>query len=563
MPAATHLHLETRDHDDRPTVEHIRVEAAEQQRSIADLCRRHELPLNTRCGQQGWCDGCLIELVRGRLRHLREDRVLEVTDGPVTCRGCAHGVLPGEEVAIRVPARSLLAYRPQVVSTFRLRVSASHDPLLPPGAARAKPGMVGAAVDVGTTTVVVMLIDLASGRVLAQTARFNHQMHLADDVLTRINLCMTDPTMLRQLQEAVVQQTILPLLREAADAAEVALHDVGVMTVAGNATMTHLLAGVDPSPMGTAPFTPAFTEYRVLDASSIELDLPMKIHLLPGAAAYVGADLVAGALATGLAYDDGPVMLVDIGTNGEILLRTDDHFIGCATAAGPAFEGAGLRCGLRAGEGAISHVTMQAQPFRHSVQVIGPQQADAGVRPQGVCGSAYIDFLAHGRRSGLLLPAGRFDRIPPDGAAEHLRDDPDGYGRSFVLALGQGKRPIFVAETDLAALLQAKAAISAGITTLLRHAAIEPHQIRRLYLAGGFGMHIDIASAIACGLLPGFAPQQIEVVGNTSLAGAYLALLDRKSLTELDRIRRGLEILELNLDPHFESNYIDALTLPG
>lgn len=574
MSDAAVLHLEVRGRDGEQRVRRIRVNiqagdvhpgSGQGDCSIADICRRHELPLNTRCGQQGWCEGCLVELVRGRLRHRADGSLLEATGDAVTCRGCSYSILPGAEVILRVPQRSLLTYAPQVVTSFRLNVSASHDPLLPAGVEQVRPGMLGAAIDVGTTTVVVMLLDLATGRVLAQTAAFNHQMHLADDVLTRINLCMTDPSMLGRMQEAAAHKTIMPLLRQAAREADVRLDDLAVIVAAGNTTMLHLLAGVDPSPMGTAPFTPAFTEHRALAAGDIGLDVNAQLHLLPAAGAYVGADLVAGALATGLAYDDGPAMLVDIGTNGEILLKTPDRFVGCATAAGPAFEGAGLRCGLRAGHGAISHVRMTAPPqgrrFEHAVEIIGQSGDDKRVHPQGVCGSAYVDFLAHGRRSGLLLPVGRFNPDPPPGAAEHLVTDDEDYGRAFILAHGQGRRPIVVTETDLAALLQAKAAISAGITTLLQSADLRPRDVKHLHLAGGFGMHIDISSAIDCGLLPGFEPNQVEVVGNTSLGGAYLTLLDRKSLGELARIARGLAVIELNLDPRFESNFIDALML--
>ncbi len=569
MSDAALLHIEVRGHDGEQCVHRIRIDvqpgAGPSDRSIADVCRRHELPLNTRCGQQGWCEGCLIELVRGRLRHRDDDTILTAAGEPVTCRGCAYFVLPGEEVFIRVPERSLLAYAPQVVSSFRLNVPASHDPLLPTGVAQARVGMIGAAIDVGTTTVVVMLLDLATGRVLAQAASFNHQMHMADDVLTRINLCMTDPDMVGRMQEAVVRKTIMPLLRQAAGEAGASIDDLAVLVAAGNTTMLHLLAGVDPSPMGTAPFTPAFTDHRVLAAGDVGLNVDAQLHLLPAAGAYVGADLVAGALATGLAYDDGPTMLVDIGTNGEILLKTPDRFVGCATAAGPAFEGAGLRCGLRAGHGAISHVRMTAPPhgqnFEHTIEIIGQNDDGKKVHPQGVCGSAYVDFLAHGRRSGLLLPVGRFHPQTPPGAAEYLITDDEGYGRAFVLAHGQGRRPIVVTETDIAALLQAKAAIAAGITTLLQNAGLRPRDVKRLYLAGGFGMHIDVASAIGCGLLPGFEPGQVTVVGNTSLGGAYLTLLDRKSLSELARIGRTLEVIELNLDPRFEGHYIDALSL--
>ena len=248
----------------------------------------------------------------------------------------------------------------------------------------------GVAIDVGTTTVALLLVDLSSGTVVASAAGFNRQMHLGDDVVTRINLCSTDSSMLGRLQHAIVNDTIQRLLPKALKSANASDSQITCMTVAANTTMLHLLAGVDPSPMGLAPFTPRFLEHRVLPASAIHLHLsslmvavgeedgrgPLEsrpvateaaepvnaadpaIHLLPGAAAYVGADLTAGIFSSGLVYDDGPSLLVDVGTNGEIILKHGDHLWGCATAAGPAFEGARLTCGMRAGQGALSRIRM-------------------------------------------------------------------------------------------------------------------------------------------------------------------------------------------------------------
>jgi uncharacterized 2Fe-2S/4Fe-4S cluster protein (DUF4445 family) len=248
--------------------------------------------------------------------------------------------------------------------------------------------------------------------------------------------------------------------------------------------------------------------------------------------AYVGADLCAGALASGLAYDDGPSLLVDVGTNGEIILKHDGALHGCATAAGPAFEGAGLTNGMRAGPGAIERIWFDPEPH---AKVIGRKKA------VGVCGSGYIDLLAEGRRVGLLNERGRLSKLD----RLRLADD------------------VFVTEADIAHLLQAKAAIAAGILTLLHRVGLEPSQIKRLYLAGGFGMHLDVPNTIACGMLPGFVPEQVQVIGNSSLAGAYLALVDGGVLEELSRLARQLNVVELNLDPDFETRYIDQLALPA
>lgn len=486
---------------------------------LSELLRRHHLPLNTRCGQRGLCDGCLVELVAGTVVHVATGREVAAESEPVSLRSCQYRL--AGDAFIRISPRALLAHKPQAVSEFRINIPRAHDPLAPAG--------LGVAVDIGTTTVVVLLVDLTTGKILARAADFNKQMRLGDDVATRIGLCAGDPGMVRQLQEAVLDQTIVPLLAETRRLA--GANDIRCLSVAGNTTMLHLFAGVDPTPMGTYPFRPAFLDYRTIQLPALG---GATAHLLPSAGAYVGADLTAGALASGLAYDDGPSLLVDVGTNGEVILKQGEHLWGCATAAGPAFEGAGLASGMRAAAGAIERIRFDRDTLAPRTKIIGRTTA------MGICGSGYIDLLAEGRRAGLINERGR------------LRSN----GR---LELADG---VFVTEADIAHLLQAKAATAAGILTLLERVGVTPSQIKTLHLAGGFGRHLDAGNAVACGLLPGFAAQQIQVVGNTSLAGAYLALLDRGALEEMKRIACKLEVVELNLDRHFESRYIDHLWLP-
>ena len=446
----------------------------------------------------------------------------------------------------------------------------------------------GAAIDIGTTTVALLLIDLQTGDILAEAADFNRQMQFGDDVVTRIELCTTDATMVHRLQEAIVSATLSPLLEQALQKAGRSTNDLRCFTIAGNTTMLHLLAGVDPTPMGTAPFTPAFLDHRVIRSDTLALPPPPHapnadaspspnadrahttaatphrwtaqsspaVHLLPSAAAYVGADICAGVLASGLDYDDGPSLLVDVGTNGEIVLKHKTRLLGCATAAGPAFEGCGLTSGTRATDGAISHLRFSPEPLTVRADVIG------NIPPAGICGSAYIDFLAQARQIGLINRIGRF--IPdalPDAAERFIRQL--GTGLGLKLADGLSNRPILITEGDIARLLQAKAAIAAGILTLLARSDLSPADIKTLHLAGGFGLHVDVASAVGCGLLPGFTAPQVKLLGNSSLAGAYLALLDSGALEELQQISRRIEIVELNLDPGFEPCYIRQLRLPS
>ena len=327
--------------------------------------------------------------------------------------------------------------------------------------------------------------------------------------------------------------------------------------------MLHLLVGEDPTPLGVAPFTPRFLKGRQVLAGEIKLvgdglrpETPLQ--LLPGIAAYIGADITGGVFASGMVFDPSPSLLVDMGTNGEIVLQTGGKLTACATAAGPAFEGCGLRCGTRAREGAISDLRLTLHPFQLQTETIGKV---ALARANGLCGSAYVDFLATARSSGLLGVAGRFQPTAWESLPAQNRFAEDGE-RAVRLTEANGSGTLFISEVDVALLLQAKAAIGAGIEILLETAEVRASDLGRVYLAGGFGMHLNVAHAIAIGLLPGFREEQVRVVGNTALAGALLALVDRTTLLEMENLRTQVEVIELNLSADFEDRYIEHLMLP-
>ncbi len=522
--------------------------------TLTDLLAQHGFPLNTRCGQRGWCRGCMVELREGEL----VDASGEPVAAGVALRSCQVYLPPGGRVVLEIPERPQIGAAPQVGETFVIDVPCGFAPLFPPAAGRDT----GFAVDIGTTTVVVLLVDLTSGHVLSRAGGFNAQISFGDNVLTRIG-AGSSPTVRRAMRRALVEQTLAPLLHKACERAGRDPSRLAGGAVAGNTTMLHILADVDPTSLGIAPFTASFLEGRVLDAAGIGLaacgfDPAMALQLLPGLAAYIGADVTAGVHATGMTFDLSPSLLVDMGTNGEVVLCVDGRLVGCATAAGPAFEGAGLSSGARAQTGAIETVRLALAPFEVEIATIGGQPA---AHNAGICGSAYVDFLATGRSSGLLLANGRFDRkrwleIP----SEYRIDDAGGL--AFRLAGNHGGPGPRISEIDVAHLLQAKAAIGAGIDTLLDVTGISARAIGRVYLAGGFGMHIEVAHAIGMGLLPGFAEQQVRVVGNTALAGALLALLDRGALEAMESLRARIEVIELNLQEAFEDRYIDHLSLP-
>jgi uncharacterized 2Fe-2S/4Fe-4S cluster protein (DUF4445 family) len=649
-------------------IQTVTAEGRRTQVVLSALLRQAGVALNTRCGQRGLCDGCLVDLLSGQLIDAGTDAALLADGQPHSVRACQYHLPPEGDVEIHVPGRSLLAHEPQVVTSFRINVSRAHDPLwqrihltaadvaggggaadkplaeviceaiagqrdyelpvraapeleqwtgpLPPTSVVLEqigdawlarpaesadaPAAFGIAVDVGTTTVVCVLVDLSTGEIVNTASGLNAQVRVGDNVLTRIQLCITHPKMLARLQHAVVARTLRPLIEQLLLETGVSPEQIRSLVIAGNTTMLHLFAGIDPSSMGMAPFTAQFLEHRVLRTSELPLRVrpkaaqaaeetdpprdplapgtgdtsedtpsirpprtpaapadpyfrPPAVHLLPGAAAYVGADVMAGVFASGMAYGQETSLLVDVGTNGEIVLKHGDRFWGCATAAGPAFEGSGLSCGMRAGRGAISHIRLDHGSDAPEIEVIG------NAPPIGVCGTAYVDFVAQSRRTGILRHNGRFS---PE-ADRHPRVQPGPHGREFIVADGDDGKPIYVSESDVARLLQAKAAIAAGIVCLLNSAGLTPPDVQILYLAGGFGFHMDVENVIRCGLLPGFRPEQISLVGNTSLAGAYLALLDSSVLDEIKRISAQLETIELNLVPEFESCYIDQLAVMG
>jgi len=507
---------------------------------LSELLRLRGLPLNTRCGGRGSCGGCEIELLSGALSG--------ASDG-VRFKACQVHLGPGD-VELALPERSLLRHEPAVLAEFRLNIPWARDPLAP--AAR-----YGAAVDVGTTTVALLLCDLASGDVVGKASAFNAQIRFGEDVITRIQYCSRSPEALGQLQRTVAGETIAPLLREACDAAGVAPGDVGVMTVAGNTTMLHLLAGVDPTPMGVHPFRPAFLGHRIHHPHELGLefgDKAARVHLLPGPAAYIGSDLAAGLVATGMIYEDGPALLIDVGTNGEIIAKVGDRLLGCATAAGPAFEGYGLTSGTRAARGAIERIRLRGDPFSVELGLIG-----GGKNARGICGSGYVDFLWEARRLGFLQANGRFDATFCLRASDQV--ELDTHGRKLRLTARSAPVPAWISELDISRLLQAKAAIAAGTAMLLQLLGKAPADIKRVYLAGGFGFHLSLEHAIGCGLLAGFKVEQIQVVGNTSLGGAFLALNDRSLIEEMAAACRRMEAVELNLQPGFENAYIDNLIL--
>ena len=420
----------------------------------------------------------------------------------------------------------------------------------------------GVAFDVGTTTLVGMLVSLNTDRELAVTSRLNPQTAFGDDVLTRIQHTMESPQGLGELHQAVTEACD-EMIGELAEQAGIARQRVYELTFSGNTTMLHLLCRIDPRSLGEVPFVPATGNHLLVEARG----LGMRIHprgrayVLPVIGGFVGGDTVSGILATGLARAERPTLLVDIGTNGEIVLFAAGELMAAATAAGPAFEGARIMHGMRGSTGAIEKVIIDGQV---RTNVIG----DAP--PLGLCGSALIDLAAGLLRHGILTSQGRLrgpDELPDDVPPELRRRVVPYDGQvSFMVVpeteSGTGK-PIVVTQRDVRQLQLASGAIRAGIDILLKRAGLKPEDLEAVLVAGGFGNFIRRSNAQRIGLLPSQIPRhRIRYQGNTSLAGARLVAVSVRARQLAEELARRTTHVDLSTDPGFQWAFADAMIFP-
>ena len=419
-----------------------------------------------------------------------------------------------------------------------------------------------AAVDVGTTTVVCSLLDLTSGREVRVTSRLNPQTRFGDDVLTRILYARDQANGLCELQQGIVgavDEMIGQLCREA----ETVRERVYLVTVSGNTTMEQIFCGIDPSPLGEVPFVPALGHGLALPARELGLHIHPRgrIYVLPVIGGFVGGDTVAGILATALAEFTQPTLLIDIGTNGEIVLLADGKLRAASTAAGPAFEGARISQGMRASTGAIEKVVFDG---RLRLQVIG------NTAPIGLCGSALIDAAAELLRHGILTCQGRLqtpDELPAEVPGDLARRIiVQGRQIGFVLADEEEAadgRPVVLTQRDLRELQLATGAIRAGISILLQRASLKPEDLDRVLIAGGFGNFIRRSNAQRIGLLPGgIEHRRIRYQGNTSLAGASLVALSLESRKLAEHMASHTEHVDLSFDPGFHAVFAESMIFP-
>jgi uncharacterized 2Fe-2S/4Fe-4S cluster protein (DUF4445 family) len=420
----------------------------------------------------------------------------------------------------------------------------------------ARTPLFGAAVDIGTTSIVVFLCDLATSEIRAVRTASNPQAAYGEDVISRMTHIHRDPAMLGKLQSLLVAE-INRMIDDAARSVGVERDDIFDTVVVGNPTMQHILLGVNPEPIGRGPYMSLWAEGVDEEAASIGLQIAPggRLYVFPMASGYIGGDTISAVLTRGREFYRGAHLLVDIGTNGEVVLAKDGVLTATSCATGPVYEGAHIRCGMRAAPGAIERVWVDADGRLKWSTIPHPDQRE--VRPLGICGSGVISGVAALVAAGILPPDGGFDRGHPA-----VRVDPETKATELVLvdaSQTQTQRDIVITQNDVRNVQLGKAALRAGIEILLRAQKVE--RLDRIYLAGAFGNHLDPADILAIGLIPPIAVNQVQTIGNAAGDGARMALFNRTQRRRAERLADSLEVIELSNRREFQDTFIECTEL--
>ena len=534
--------------------------------NLLEVARNADVFIAAPCDGLGTCGKCRVKIPAAQRQNFKEaphdwlTRAERAEGWVLACQSTVHGDLQvepdqcaDEELKILSEGQAVtVELDTWITKTFD---AASAQTRVNGGGALlvTEPGdttqaLFGVAVDIGTTTLVVALIDLCDGREIAVASSLNPQARHAQDVLSRIKLG-SQPEGLQLLQGELIAE-LNRLIGEAAADASVPIRHIYEAVFSGNTTMLHLATGTNPASLGKYPYTPALQCGEQIRAADIGLAIAPngQVYLPPIMSAYVGADITSGILAAKLAELGGVTLFVDIGTNGEMVLAANGQLTATSTAAGPAFEGMNIACGMRASRGAIEQVSLSGNYVE--IKTIG------NAPPVGLCGSGLLDVVGELAAHGGVDKNGRFQTNGslPDRAWKNRFGLLDGKP-VFRIAV-----PVYLSQKDVRQVQLAKAAVRAGIELMLRANHLTAAQVDRVLIAGSFGFHLRTASLIHLGLLPREFKDRVEFVGNTSKSGARAFLLNRRLRDELKQLAQRVRVLELANDPAFEKTFIQALS---
>ncbi len=416
--------------------------------------------------------------------------------------------------------------------------------------------IVGCAIDIGTTTVTMVLTDLTTGKLLAKGSSGNGQIRYGADVINRIIEQGRDGGK-KKLQDAIIKETLNPIIANLCKTAGISARSILRLCVAANTTMNHLFVGVDAEPVRMGPYIPSFFGWEDLTAGDLKLPAnPLaKVQIAPNIGSYVGGDITAGTLATGLWDEDEMSLFIDLGTNGEIVFGNRDFMMSCACSAGPAFEGGDISCGMRATDGAIEACTIDKVTMEPTLTIVG----EPGQKAVGICGSGIIDIISELFRCGIINARGLFVR-----EGSRVARDAHGMGR-FVLATAEESetgREISINEVDIDNFIRAKGAIFSAIDTMLNAVDMTVDCIEKVYVAGGIGSGINMKNSVNIGMLPDVDLEKYHYIGNSSLTGAYAMVMSDQAAKKCGELGANMTYLGLSTHPGYMDAFVAGCFLP-
>jgi len=520
-------------------------------KGLLDACLEAGITIDGNCGGAGICGKCKVQVISGDPGEASDEDKAVLTETEIrngfrlACR-----LFPAEDITVQLPRYDDTLKKKADLSAIGNGLAVDNN--------YSADRCFGLSFDVGTTTVVGMLWNLVTGELLEARAESNPQAAHGADVISRIMFAGGGDKNLRLLKDEIIgclSRIAAAMIKTQGISSDV-IYEV---TIVGNTTMSHLVVGVDPRQLAVAPFKPVFCDAVEKSAGEfgIRVNPGANVTLLPNIAGHVGSDITADIIASGIAKMKGAHLLIDIGTNGEIVLCRDGESLTCSTAAGPAFEGAAIYQGMRAASGAIERVDMDANGV--SIRVI------EGLRPIGICGSGILDAVGELwkvggiDRTGRMLDAGKArENGIPEKLASRLREGMT--GREFVLAYNEGMDDIVITQKDIREVQLAKAAMRAGINLMLQEFDLEKNDIDSIFVAGAFGNHIRTESAVGIGLIPRIGEDKVKYIGNSAGVGAGMALLSRAAMEEAKATAKAVRHVELAANPHFQEAYLAAMS---
>ncbi len=416
--------------------------------------------------------------------------------------------------------------------------------------------IVGCAIDIGTTTVTMVLTDLQTGKILAKGSSGNGQIRYGADVINRI-IEQGREGGRKKLQDAIIKETLSPIIANLCRSAGISARSILRLCVAANTTMNHLFVGVEAESVRMEPYIPSFFGWEGLTAGDLKLPAnPLAaVIIAPNIGSYVGGDITAGALAAGLWDKDEMSLFIDLGTNGELVFGNRDFLMSCACSAGPAFEGGDISCGMRATDGAVEACVIDKATMEPALTVIG----EPGQKVVGICGSGIIDIISELYRCGIINARGLFSR-----EGSRVKRDEHGMGRYVIAEAGESEtgREVSINEVDIDNFIRAKGAIFSAIDILLQSVDMTPECIDRVYVAGGIGSGINMKNAVNIGMLPDVELSKYSYIGNSSLTGAYAMVLGDEANAKCAEVATNMTYLELSTYPGYMDSFVAACFLP-